>query len=95
MFQMKMPLKKQYPSLWNIVYFFMFYYIGVISTSLIFLPCSFMTSNRKIAIKSQTVVWTFWSISAFVFTFFLMAWLRNPGYVYKKPNPNFHVIFTI
>ena len=88
---MKMPLKKQNPSLLNILYFFLLFYFGNTAVSFLFLPSMMLSCYKNVVLNNKCIAGTFWALMLIVLIFFTIAWLRDPGYVYKRPNPNFVV----
>eukprot|EP00826_Nyctotherus_ovalis_P002609 TRINITY_DN10526_c0_g1_i1.p1 TRINITY_DN10526_c0_g1~~TRINITY_DN10526_c0_g1_i1.p1 ORF type:complete len:312 (+),score=31.15 TRINITY_DN10526_c0_g1_i1:1162-2097(+) len=45
--------------------------------------------SQILAFNSQPIAFSYWGVAALVMVFFLVSWLRDPGYVSSKPNPQF------
>lgn len=45
----------------------------------------------NLAFNEPVIAFSYWGIAALVIVFFLLAWLRDPGYV--RQNPKFQVQF--
>lgn len=85
---MRMPLKKQYPSLSNILLFVLVYGFGVFLTAFILLPS---TSRPPVVVNKAALTGVYAAAFLVSLVNFLLAWLRDPGYVVKRPNPDFIV----
>ncbi len=78
---MRIPLKKQSPSILHIVLFFVVFGSANLLVSSVFLPI--VNSPGETGLLFALILLTLAS--------YLFSWLRDPGYVISKPNPNFLV----
>jgi len=47
---------------------------------------------NPLAYDNKALAFSYWGIGLLVSIFFLTSWLRDPGYVRLRPNPQFQVL---